>query len=112
MKQIFKSLFCCFFIFSCPRLFAREIVLIENQASLNEGQLLKSILIKRFHIPKELITLKNSSLPCENKTEAIIHLCLESNGELLIKKINRYVVQNSLGVFFNQADELEKGESQ
>ncbi|MDD4972801.1 MAG: hypothetical protein PHY93_00540 [Bacteriovorax sp.] len=104
MKSIFKSLICCYLIFICPKLFAREVVLIENLATISEGELLKSILIKKFHLPRELITLKNTSQACEIKSEAIIHLCLEANGELLIKKMNQFIVRNSLGVFLNQTD--------
>ena len=105
MKSIFKSLICCYLILICPKLFAREVVLIENLATISEGELLKSILIKKFHLPRELITLKNTNQPCEIRSEAIIHLCLEANGELLIKKMNQFIVRNSLGVFLNQTDE-------
>lgn len=105
MKLIFKTLPWCFLILSAPQLFARDIVLIENLASVSEGELLKSILMKKFHLPRELITLRNTHHPCESRSEAIIHLCLEANGELLIKKMNQYIVQNSLGVFLNQQDD-------
>ncbi|MBC7537273.1 MAG: hypothetical protein H7281_00510 [Bacteriovorax sp.] len=102
MKSNFKSLICCYLILMSPTLLAREVVLIENLASPSEGELLKSILIKKFHLPQELITLRSTRFACEAKSEAIIHLCLEANGELLIKKMNQYVVRNSLGVFLNQ----------
>lgn len=105
MKSIFKSLIYCYLILICPRLFAREVVLIENLATASEGELLKSILIKKFHLPRELITLKNTNQACETRSEAIIHLCLEANGELLVKKMNQFIVRNSLGVFLNQTDE-------
>ena len=105
MKSIYKISIFCFLILICPRLFSRDIVLIENLASKSEGELLKSILIKKFHLPPELITLKNISQSCEKRNEAIVHLCLEANGELSIKKMNQYVVRNSLGVFLNQTDE-------
>jgi hypothetical protein len=107
MKSIFKSLIYCYLILISPTLFSREIVLIENLATISEGELLKSILIKKFHIPTELITLKNTNLPCELRSEAIIHLCLSVDGELLIKKMNQFVVKNSLGVFLNQTKGVE-----
>lgn len=84
--------------------FARDIILIENQASLEEGQLLKKILNKNFRLPLELITIKNINQDCENKTDAIVHLCLLKNGELEIKKINHYVVKNSLSVFADDGE--------
>lgn len=105
MKSISKSLIYCYLILVSPGLLAREVVLIENLATFSEGELLKSILIKKFHLPMELITLKNTNGACELRSEAIIHLCLLANGELLIKKMNQYVVKNSLGVFLNQTEE-------
>ena len=105
MKSIFKSVLCCYLLLICPRLFSREIILIENQATTSEGELLKSILTKKFHLPSELITLKNTDQTCEQKSEAIIHLCLTVNGELMVKKMNQYVVKNSLGVFLNQTQD-------
>jgi hypothetical protein len=104
MKLIFNiSLLCCL-IFSSTIASAREIILIENLATSSEGDLLVNILVKKFRLPKELITLRNTNLPCETKSDAIIHLCLEANGELQVKKMNQYVVKNSLGVFLNQGE--------
>lgn len=105
MKLIFKNLIILYIIFLAPHLFSREVILIENIASIKEGELLRSILTKKFHLPYELITLKNINNACETKSEALIHLCLEANGELVIKKMNQYIVKNSLGVFLNQIDE-------
>ena len=110
MKSIYKKIFFCCLILNGPNLFAREVVLIENLATTSEGELLKIILIKKFHLPKELITLRNTNKPCEEKSEAIIHLCLETNGELSIKKMNQYIVKNSLGVFLNQNEKQEESE--
>lgn len=106
MKLVFKFTLLTSLLLSSS-LMAREIILIENHASSEEGLMLKNILIKKFHLPKELITLKNTNLECIGKTDAIIHLCLLSSGELQIKKMNRYVVGNSLGVFLNQDNEQE-----
>lgn len=86
-------------------LHAREVILIENLATKEEGKLLQSILVKNFHLPKELITLKNINGACEINTDAIVQLCMLENGELLIKKMNHYVVKNSLGVFLNQKED-------
>ena len=105
MNLIFRNLICCCLILINSKLYSREVVLIENLASTSEGELLRTILIKKFHLPRELITLKNTNQTCEVKTEAIIHLCLAANGELIVKKMNQYVVRNSLGVFLNQSDE-------
>jgi hypothetical protein len=83
---------------------SREVILIENLGSNDLGIMLENILITKFHLPKELITRKNIQLGCESRTDAIIHLCLRADGELEIKKMDQYVVKNSLGVFLNQRD--------
>ncbi len=110
MKLTFKKslLFALFFILFSVQLEAREIVLIENLATLSEGEVLKKILITKFHLPKELITLKHTNTACEARSEAVIHLCLQSDGELVIKKMNQYIVKNSLGVFLNQEESVGK----
>ena len=100
MKSAFKCSLLLFLMYSAA--YARDVILIENQAGKDEGILLKSILIKKFHFPKELINLRNINQDCEIKSEAIIHLCLLSSGDLEIRKINQYVVKNSLSVFLNQ----------
>ncbi|MBP9680616.1 MAG: hypothetical protein KBD76_04340 [Bacteriovorax sp.] len=98
------------FLLQCPTLYSREIILIENKASLEEGLLLKKILIEKFHLPKELIRLKKIKLNCEKRSNAILHLCLEKEGDLKVIKMNKYVIENSLGVFMNDSEE-EKNES-
>ncbi len=105
MKSVFKLIFIT--ILWTNNLHAREIILIENLATTEEGVLLQKILIKNFHLPKVLITLKNINKPCATKTDAIIHLCLLQSGDLQIKKMNQYVVQNSLGAFLNQKESTE-----
>lgn len=108
MKSIFKicaTLGISYFILLSQRALARDVILIENRATVAEGEMLKNILIKKFRLPRELITLKNSIGPCELKSEAIVHLCLQDNGELEVRRLNRYVVKNSLGVFLDQMDE-------
>jgi hypothetical protein len=88
---------------------SREVILIENKASQSEGLILKKILFQRFHLPLELITLKKIKDNCERKSDAIIHLCLEENGDLKVIELNQYVIQNSFGVFLN-SKEGEKNE--
>lgn len=86
---------------------SREVILIENLATSAEGELLASILTKKFKLPRELITLRNTNQKCEIKSEAIIHLCLLASGELEVRKMNQYVVKNSLGVFLNQSEGVD-----
>jgi hypothetical protein len=108
MKSASKVFLCMILLSSCfPLVYARDIILIENLADGQSGLLLQNILIKKFHLPRELMTLKNISDACEAKTEAIIHLCLQKDGTLQVKKFNDYVVKNSLGVFLNQTGSEE-----
>ncbi len=107
MKLIYSAITLCYLILISPRAMSREVILIENLATTAEGELLTNILVKKFNIPRELITLKNTNGPCEAKSEAIVHLCLDAEGELQIRRINHYVVKNSLGVFLNQKNEQE-----
>lgn len=109
MKSISKIILISSILTYLNLIYARDVILIENLASKEEGLLLQNILIKKFHLPLELITLKNTTTPCESKSDAIVQLCLQENGELIIKKMNQYVVKNSLGVFLNQNN--EDGES-
>lgn len=105
MKLIFRTLLFLSFLLGGCEVKSREVILIENIGADEVGKLLESILIKKFNLPRELISLRNKSLHCSVNKDAIIHLCLLANGELEIKKINHYVVKNSLGVFLNQAEE-------
>lgn len=110
MKSIFSNfIFIGLFplILIPPPAMSREVILIENLATSAEGELLASILIKKFKLPRELITLRNTNQNCEIKSEAIIHLCLLASGELEVRKMNQYVVKNSLGVFLNQSEGVQ-----
>ena len=102
MKSIFRNCILIFVILIGSKIEAREIILIENMAQTSTGELLKSILIKKFHFPEELITLKNINQNCEERSEAIMHLCLDQKGELNVKKLNQFVVRNSFRSFLNQ----------
>lgn len=102
MKFLFKTiLVSSLFITTCM---ARDIILIENQATHEEGKLLVKIIEEKFNIPRKLITYKRLSGACRKSSEAIMQLCLKSNGELEVVKVERFVVENSMGIF------LEMGE--
>jgi hypothetical protein len=105
MKLIYRMLIPILLFSKLPLAYSRDIILIENMATIKEGELIKKILKNKFHIPEELITLRNISTQCEISSEAIIQLCMNEEGELIIKKMNQYIVKNSLGVFLNQTEE-------
>lgn len=99
MKFQFKFKFILIWaVISLPA-YSRDIILVENQASSSEGQMLLSIIQQKFKIPRKLITYRNVKNDCQKTSEAIMQLCLQSNGELTIVKINKMVVENSLRAF-------------
>lgn len=77
---------------------ARDVILLENLATEKEGELVMQILQKKFNLPRQLITYKNRK-SCTQSSEAIMHLCLKTNGELEIVRMNKYVVEETLSVF-------------
>ncbi len=85
--------------------YARDIILVENQASAEEGKLLMKILQEKFNIPIKLITYKQPENGCAYKSDAIMHLCMKKDGELEIVKLNRQVVERAFGVF-RETEEL------
>lgn len=96
------KLICSFLILTLSAsALSRDIILVENLASKEEGQLLVRIMETKFNIPKNLVTYQIKK-QCSGKTEAIMHLCLKEDGELEIIKVNRFVVKNSLSAFFDE----------
>ena len=104
MKLIFSLLFSLISHYS----YSRDIIVIENAAGDDLGQLVQTILIKKFNLPKELIALRQNKKQCSEQSDAIVLLCINSNEDLEIKKMNSFIVKNSLGVFLNQ-NNVEKG---
>lgn len=86
-------------------LYARDIILVENQAGPEEGKLLMKILQEKFNVPAKLITYRTPENGCAKKSEAIMQLCMKKDGELEIVKINRLVIERAFGVF-RETEEL------
>lgn len=87
----------------------REIILVENLASSDEGKMLLSIIEEKFNIPKSMVTYK-AQKECSINSEAIMHLCLRQNGELDVLRVNRFVVKNSLSTFYDDNSKNYAGE--
>lgn len=87
--------------------FSRDIILVENLASKEEGQMLMNIMARKFKIPKNIVSYQTPK-QCSNKSEAIMHLCLKESGELEIIKVNRFVVKNSLSAFYEENGQWER----
>jgi hypothetical protein len=105
--KLFSKFALIFFLIQSSITFARDIVLIENQSSKEEGEIVKKILNQKYKIPEELIKLKDIESKCTNNTEAIIHLCIDRNGELNVERMNKFVVKNALEFFMGQSVEQE-----
>lgn len=81
---------------------AREIFVIEHTNQIEVAKMTKKILINRFQIPESLIQIRNAN--CNDKSEAILQLCILNNGELEIKKINKYVLNNAFNIFLDKKE--------
>ncbi len=88
----------------CNSATARDVILLENMATQKEGEAVVVILQKKFNIPKRLISIKNKP-SCNKTSEAIMHLCLTKEGALEIVKMNKHVVEETLGAFI-ESEEL------
>lgn len=104
MKRISNFLAVYVFILSINFASARDIILIENLATSEEAALLIKIITEKFHIPRNMISLK-TPLQCSKPNEAIMHLCLKQDGVLDVMQVNRFVVKNSLSAFYDESSE-------
>lgn len=103
MKFLFKFILPAA-LFSGTTTFARDIILIENQSTLEAGRMLVRVLETKFNMPRKFITYKPISGPCKKNSEAILQLCLRNDGELDIVKIDKFVMENSIGAFLEMED--------
>lgn len=111
MKYQYKFVILILCYFCIRTAYSREIILIENMATHQEGQNLELILTNKFNIPKELIELRQNIKNCQLHTDAVLHLCLKKDGDLEIRKINEFIVKNSLSIFFNEKKESKLNEN-
>lgn len=98
MKFQFKLIITLAVIIITTNAYARDVILLENLATVQEGEMVMQILQKKFNLPRSLITYKNKT-GCSKTSEAIMQLCLKANGELEIVKMNKFVVEETLAVF-------------
>lgn len=92
MKLIFSLLF-------ISQSYARDVILIENRAGIEEAQMVMKVLEQKFNIPRKLITVRNIANNCSKDSDAIMHLCVSENAEMEIVKMNKFVVEKTLRVF-------------
>ena len=99
MKVLFS-----FLLLVNVEVWAREVIIIEHVKNESTAEVVKNILINKFQIPTQLIQVKGVLDNCNDKSEAILQLCIMPNGTLEIKKINKYVLQNAFNVFLEKKD--------
>jgi len=99
MKFHFKSILFTLMLMNSTMSYSRDVILIENLASVEEGQTLLRILQQKFNIPRKLITYRNSNRGCMKNSDAIMQLCLRANGEMDIVKINKFVIEETFRIF-------------
>lgn len=104
MKRLFSLLTIYVFLLSSCSASARDIILVENLATPEEGAMLIKIIAEKFHIPRNMISFK-TPLQCSKQSEAIMHLCLRQDGVLDVLQVNKFVVKNSLSAFFDESSE-------
>lgn len=99
MKSHYKTLTLAALLAFSTAAYSRDIILIENQASASEGQMLLKIIQEKFNIPRKLITFRSINRECMKSSDSIMQLCLKPNGEMDIVKINKFVIENTFRVF-------------
>lgn len=100
MKLIFSL-----FLFS-QITWGREIIIIEHIQNNETASMLKNILVTKFQLPEALIKIRSQVDACSIQTDAILHLCVQKDGELEIKKINKYVLKSAFNIFFDLNEKI------
>ncbi|MEA9357739.1 hypothetical protein SHI21_16025 [Bacteriovorax sp. PP10] len=99
MKSHFKCLLIATVLACSTKAFSRDVILIENLATEESGQMLLNIIQKKFNIPRKLITYRSVNKECMKTSDSIMQLCLKANGEMDIVKINKFVIENTFRIF-------------
>lgn len=97
--RLFFSL--CFLLFS-SKLPARDIILVTFDEYKEKGRSIEKILNEKFHIPKTLITLKETTDPCKADRSSVIHLCLTGKGNMKVAHRQTKTVTKAFGIFFKE----------
>ncbi len=72
-------------------------LLFENRSS--EAQIYRSILMREYSIPEELIGMKRIHSCEETKGSGKLDLCLKKNGDLIVVSVDHEFISESLKVF-------------
>ena len=108
MKFLLSSSLFFSMIINPTHIQAREIVIIENLASRLEGETLAQLIQKRLGLPKNYISVLTGPSKCTKQREAILHICLLSNGDIEIIKKNEEVLENLKNVFTAASEEVNE----
>lgn len=90
------------YIFSLLILFSfnlqASVINIFHQKNIKEAKVIKSIFIKKYSIPSNMISINESS--CTIKTDnRFLNLCITKKGELIQLSSNIYFLRKSLKSF-------------
>jgi hypothetical protein len=96
-----KLIFSLIFLLS-QTVWSRDIIVIDHIQNNQTALLVKKILITKFQIPEKLIQINRQNLACDESKDAILHLCVDKDGNMEIKKINKYILKNAFNVFLDQ----------
>lgn len=113
MKSIFKLNYCIFFVLlflTIDQTFARDIIIINIKKDSNLGPVVFKVLTQKFNFPREFIQLRPRNNECQKETinqESVIHLCINDQEEIIILKVNKFALENTLIEFINLKNEAQ-----
>lgn len=94
--KLFSKLFCLYLL--CLTTSARDIIILSYPHQGKNAQFVISELKK--HVPPQLVVIKKESRPCIDKyKDAILHMCLTKDGDLLVVRDDKVVLKEAFKVF-------------
>lgn len=87
---------------------ARDIIVIESKLNSPQIEVIINVLTKKFNFPKKYIKLRSNNGQCLKnliQDESLIHFCIDSAGEIIILKLSKYGMENTLNEFINLQNE-------
>jgi hypothetical protein len=83
---------------------ARPISITFNQQFFKAKQV-RSILERKFHIPSELIFIKQQRDACSPVEDVVIQVCISNNEDVTFPIQKKNILRNSFAIFFEDIPE-------
>lgn len=96
-----KSIFKIFGLFTGLNLFASSPILITHDDRYKKAELINEIMTEKIGIPQNLIEVSNTALPCIIRDEAVVHLCIDEDGDVKLRNYDRKTVTEAFSVFLD-----------